>query len=468
MDTYRDIRDPHYAGGIWFTRNQEAGNLSSSSDIVFGAMQNWDSGLPTERLRVYATNYTQATGSLRAPIFYDSDDTAYYVNPNSTSVLSKISTGTGDAIYIGGQNVTSSAALRIQWNGDSDLSYQIGKRAGAWVQPMDIAFYTGIRYHAAAGYGGHKFYTNGYDSVLSFSVGDGDNHTRVYNNLYAPIMYDQDNTGTYINPNGSSIINSGGGYPMEFRSTQRYISRFWNQNVSGYGFWLANDANTLVFHADSVGDKASLDSSGNFIAYGSSRAPIFYDYDDTTYYLNPNGYSQINGNGSVNGSSGVGMSIYSTGGNGTIMAFHRGGYYAVNMGLDSDNVIRIGGWSAASNRLQMDMSGNLTMAGNITAYSDIRIKKDITVIENALEKVSKIRGVTYTRIDEGSSNARQSGVIAQEVELVLPEVVSEDASGIKNVAYGNMVGLLIEAIKEQQIEIQQMKSLINTLIAEKK
>lgn len=51
-DTYRDVRDPHYSGGIWFTRNQTAGNLSSSSDIVFGCQSEWDAGLPTERMRI--------------------------------------------------------------------------------------------------------------------------------------------------------------------------------------------------------------------------------------------------------------------------------------------------------------------------------------------------------------------------------------------------------------------------------
>jgi hypothetical protein len=109
--------------------------------------------------------------------------------------------------------------------------------------------------------------------------------------LYAPIFYDADNTGTYINPNGASVISAGGTYPMEFRSTQRYITRFWNQSASGAGWWLANDSNTLIFHADSVGDRASLDSSANFTAYGSSRAPIFYDSDNTSYYTSPNGNS---------------------------------------------------------------------------------------------------------------------------------------------------------------------------------
>jgi hypothetical protein len=140
------------------------------------------------------------------------------------------------------------------------------------------------------------------------------------------------------------------------------------------------------------------------------------------------------------------------------MSFHRSGQYAVNMGLDADNVLRIGGWSAAANRWVLDMSGNMTAAGNVTAYSDIRLKENIEVIPNALEKVKQIRGVTFTRNDQEDKEVRHTGVIAQEVERVLPEVVSEDNLGVKNVAYGNMVGLLIEAIKELKEEVDDLKS----------
>jgi len=143
--------------------------------------------------------------------------------------------------------------------------------------------------------------------------------------------------------------------------------------------------------------------------------------------------------------------------NGAIMAFHRSSHYAVNMGLDSDNVFRIGGWSASSNRLQMDMSGNLTMAGNVTAYSDIRLKENINVIPDALDKVQQIRGVTFTRNDVDDLEQLHTGVIAQEVEDVLPMAVSEDNSGMKNVAYGNMVGLLIEAIKELTERVETLE-----------
>jgi len=72
--------------------------------------------------------------------------------------------------------------------------------------------------------------------------------------------------------------------------------------------------------------------------------------------------------------------------------------------------------------------------------------------------VQKIRGVTFTRNDQDDKEARHTGVIAQEVEKVLPEVVAEDDLGIKNVAYGNMVGLLIEAVKELKQEVEDLKT----------
>jgi len=65
------------------------------------------------------------------------------------------------------------------------------------------------------------------------------------------------------------------------------------------------------------------------------------------------------------------LQAYSSNGSGAIMSFHRGGYYAVNMGLDSDNVFRIGGWSASPNRLQLDMSGNMTVAGHVRAGTNV-------------------------------------------------------------------------------------------------
>jgi hypothetical protein len=111
--------------------------------------------------------------------------------------------------------------------------------------------------------------------------------------------------------------------------------------------------------------------------------------------------------------------------------------------------------SDGSMKLQLEANGNLTASGDIAAFSDINFKTDIKQIENALEKVLELKGVEFKKIEDGSSHI---GVIAQHVEKVLPEVVSE-INGVKTVAYGNMVGLLIEAIKELTNEVRSLKQI---------
>lgn len=99
--------------------------------------------------------------------------------------------------------------------------------------------------------------------------------------------------------------------------------------------------------------------------------------------------------------------------------------------------------------------GAITAAGNVTAFSDIKLKDNIAPIGDALYKVGRLNGVTYNRKDiEG--NPRQSGLIAQDVQAVLPEVVM-DNDGTLSVAYGNMIGLMVEAIKELKAEIEELK-----------
>jgi hypothetical protein len=104
---------------------------------------------------------------------------------------------------------------------------------------------------------------------------------------------------------------------------------------------------------------------------------------------------------------------------------------------------------------------DLTCTGNITAYSDARIKKNIKVIEHALEKVQALNGYTFERID--IDVGRQTGVIAQEVMTVLPEAVSVTHDGTYTVAYGNMIGLLIESIKDLNSQVDYLKSELTKL-----
>lgn len=114
----------------------------------------------------------------------------------------------------------------------------------------------------------------------------------------------------------------------------------------------------------------------------------------------------------------------------------------------------------ATTRFTFDDAGHFTATGNITAYSDSRVKENIEVIPDALEKVLALSGYTFDRTDNPKLG-RQTGVIAQEVLEVLPEAVQQqEDTGHYAVAYGNMVGLLIEAIKEQQVQIDELKQRI--------
>ena len=101
---------------------------------------------------------------------------------------------------------------------------------------------------------------------------------------------------------------------------------------------------------------------------------------------------------------------------------------------------------------------NLTCAGTVTANSDERLKKNIETITDALHKVTGLRGVEY---DHKNTGDHCLGLIAQEVESILPDVVYEDATGVKSVAYQNIVALLIEAVKDQQRQIDELKRKLN-------
>jgi hypothetical protein len=109
------------------------------------------------------------------------------------------------------------------------------------------------------------------------------------------------------------------------------------------------------------------------------------------------------------------------------------------------------------------ISTTIWCQGDIIAYSDARVKDNVEVIDNPLERLSKVRGVTFTRNDFEDKEKRYAGVIAQEMREALPEVVSENAEGQLSVSYGNTVSLLIEAVKAQQVQIEELKAEILTL-----
>ena len=104
----------------------------------------------------------------------------------------------------------------------------------------------------------------------------------------------------------------------------------------------------------------------------------------------------------------------------------------------------------------LDVTGDIRATSDVIAFSDARVKENVETIDSALDKVNKLRGVSYNRNDI-EDKSKKIGVIAQEVLEVLPEVVQLDDNDRYSVAYGNMAGLFIEAIKELKAEIEELK-----------
>ena len=128
------------------------------------------------------------------------------------------------------------------------------------------------------------------------------------------------------------------------------------------------------------------------------------------------------------------------------------GYFDCGTAQELDLLI----YNGSTYTLNSTWSGNdLTVQGDITSISDIRTKENVETIGNGLEIVESLRGVYYTKIGEED---RKVGVIAQETEEVLPEVVLTDKEGMKSVDYGKMVGVLIEAIKDLKAEVEELKA----------
>jgi hypothetical protein len=127
-------------------------------------------------------------------------------------------------------------------------------------------------------------------------------------------------------------------------------------------------------------------------------------------------------------------------------------------------------------RMELDgASSTLHVDGDVVAYSttvsDKRLKDNVKTIDNALEKIMKLRGVEFDWIGASRKGQHDIGLIAQEVEEVIPEIVREkefkvgeftdNKQTFKTVDYDKMVGVLIEAIKEQQQQINELKEKLN-------
>jgi hypothetical protein len=193
--------------------------------------------------------------------------------------------------------------------------------------------------------------------------------------------------------------------------------------------------------------------------FTNSNGGHFYGNEGSTYGAwrtsgSRNGYSGIYDNHSATNanmfdSSGNGGNYSSTAG----WHFY---YHKTNLCLGIGN-------STTSSSYSLYVTGSIYSTQDVIAYSDKRAKENIITVDSAIEKVNKLRGVYYTP-KEGKDKSRKVGVIAQEILEVLPEVVTHDKENDRyGVDYGKITGLLIEAIKDQQKQIDKLTKFVDKL-----
>jgi hypothetical protein len=201
----------------------------------------------------------------------------------------------------------------------------------------------------------------------------------------------------------------------------------------------------LLFYAGGNSERMRIDSSGN-VGIGTSSLQ------------NSSGFSTL----SINGTTG-GQIAFQTGGTSESFIYSD----ATNFYFYNSNAGDLRFYTSGTERMRLETDGDLHVDGNVVAYSttisDIRLKKDIAPIEDAVTKVQQLNGCTFTYLKDDRKSA---GLIAQDVEKVLPSAVIEDkpvfhgeeGETYKTVQYDQVIGLLVEAVKELKAEIEELKN----------
>ena len=280
-------------------------------------------------------------------------------------------------------------------------------------------------------------------------------------------------------PSTALAVNSGTSNNVAtFTSTDAYALIKFEDNDTTTETTLGALDNDMVFRVG-ASERMRIDSSGNLlVGQSSSTAPASGNVIGAA--ISPLGYISTNrtsvsaefgtqGNGDIvvfreSGSS-VGsigtFNDYMTVGSGdTGLLMYNGGdtIRPHNMSTNTarDNAIDLG---STSDRFKDAHFSGTVNAANFNTTSDATLKTNVETLTGSLDAVKALRGVSFDWLENGNSEV---GVIAQEVEAVLPDVVSTNDQGIKSVKYGNMVALLIEAMKEQQAQIDELKAQLNS------
>ena len=416
----------------------------------------------SEYFRV-GTDYLLHTTQLRAPIFYDYNDTSCYVDPNSNSVFKNgdifhyRTIGAADNVR-NGIRVYDDSAMATNVGGQLVLGYKYTS-AGDYTEGAIIKMY---KLNATSG---------DYSSGIKFQV-------RNTGELLSTKAW-LEPTGTMNAATFNATSTTNGGFQGIDADTLTNPSFTWTADLNTGMYRYSTD--TIGFSAGG-NDEFRIYTSYTF-SPGSSRAPIFYDSNSTSYYGDFASTSRMNAvyannvylepstsraygfwNSLTDYKIGMSTSSDSTNGGRLDTTSDYNMYFTMSSGTNRGFVFRNA--NAASGAIaQIDASGNLYLAGDMAkGYSDDRLKNLIGNIENALDKVCALDGFYYTPNEVAKELGKDSdkvlvGVSAQSVEAVLPEVVVDSpvGKGYKTVQYEKMVPLLIEAIKELQAQVKDLK-----------
>lgn len=257
-----------------------------------------------------------------------------------------------------------------------------------------------------------------------------------------------ESTGT---PGGTDIVFTGSKSSLRrLADLERNVSilaaKTLTDDNSGSGYSSSND------YSDKAGRWASSrtitlggDLSGSVSIDGSSNVTLNATVAGNTVALG----TDTTGNYMVNVTAGTGISVSHTQGEGSTATI--------------TNSLSTSGGSIGG---AIAVTGGITATGEITAYySDDRLKKDVVAITDPIQKLMQIRGVTFrpnaTALALGITDKEEVGVIAQEIQAVLPQLVTGSAfEGYVTVKYDKLTALLIEAVKAQQKQIDDLKALV--------
>ncbi len=446
-----------------------------------------------------------ASTDMRAPLFYDTDNTSYYLDPAHAST----SLSTTGKWFMQGSH--SSARIQLNYAHGSDATNS--GTLTAWVSEPGITYENagiGANIHVNGQYSG-RAYDDGYGVYLRFVKGDGgmegwnttgtagtaggqgtkrwwcDGSGNLYGqtSMRTPIFYDSDDTGYYTNPASTSNMNTIGAAVVNTTALTATGTATFNGGNNYFNpdsdsqLWIGNAGTDALAIYGGSGDTIYLGGNNTWQMYFATNnycysrtwislgaaAGIFSSTNGAHFYPNGNytyGTWQINGvrngyTGMYMYNAGVVTAMYDSGGNGGEYCTTNGWTTYYHRGNDCLGIVD----STTSSSYGLYVSKSIYSTADVVAYSDRRAKENIVTVDNALDKVSKLRGVYYNK-KEGDDKSRKVGVIAQEVKEVLPEVVTYAKDVDKyGVDYGKINGLLIEAIKDLKKEVEELKKQLN-------